>query len=405
LRRAPHSSPDLAPERKRTMPTNPAKFFQRPFRTVSQRPIRDRVIHLLALKNYRTAELLSCLEREGVVEKDKESLGKILQEVANLDANEGSFSLKEHFFKDIQEDWPGYSERDRQTLEVTLSQKAAPSQNATSTSQSPSLGPSERDTPPRTAQVFFACSAAERWNQAKGQGFPWKGPSAGEIVEPVPAILPSCSSAVHNFTSSSPVQIRGFSNSPSMMSKKRRIGHQPSHVQPPAGGLSSFLLPSTSLIPLGMPPSASSISPCTHVVQPTEKLQSSSIPVPAREQEEIPNSNGKKDELGRLKQLHCLDFNEGTRKDTSIASTCSATSNQPDYVRKYVAIVSLEQRQRYKDDFNAEYEEYRNLHSQIDKTVKKFRQFQEQWKSLTAGSEAYQMLLHRILADYQQLQQ
>ncbi|XP_068034714.1 RNA polymerase II elongation factor ELL2-like isoform X3 [Anomalospiza imberbis] len=116
LRRAPHSSPDFVPERKRTMPTNPAKFFQRPFSTVSQRPIRDRV--------------------------------------ASLDANENSFSLKEHFFKDIQVDWPGYSERDRKTLEVTLFQKTAPSPNATSTSQSPSLGPSERNAPPRTAQVF-----------------------------------------------------------------------------------------------------------------------------------------------------------------------------------------------------------------------------------------------------------
>ncbi|NXQ77522.1 ELL factor, partial [Quiscalus mexicanus] len=60
-------------------------------------------------------------------------------------------------------------------------------------------------------------------------------------------------------------------------------------------------------------------------------------------------------------------------------------------IRKYVAIVSLEQRQPYKDDFNAEYEEYRNLHSLIDKTTKKYRQFQEQWKSLIPGSEAYQV--------------
>ncbi|XP_064262206.1 RNA polymerase II elongation factor ELL2-like [Passer domesticus] len=121
--------------------------------------------------------------------------------------------------------------------------------------------------------------------------------------------------------------------------------------------------------------------------------------------EEIPNSNRKKNELGRLKQLHPLDFDEGKRTDTSIASTCSATSNQADYLRKYGAIVSLEQRQCYKDDFNAEYEEYRNLYLKIDKIIKKFRQFQEQWKSLTPGSKAYQLLCQRILADYQQLQQ
>ncbi|NXX32690.1 ELL factor, partial [Nicator chloris] len=60
-------------------------------------------------------------------------------------------------------------------------------------------------------------------------------------------------------------------------------------------------------------------------------------------------------------------------------------------IRKYVAIVSLEQHQCYKDDFNAEYEEYQNLHSQIDKIKENFRQFHEQWKSLSACSEAYQV--------------
>ncbi|RLV62936.1 hypothetical protein DV515_00018793, partial [Chloebia gouldiae] len=99
--------------------------------------------------------------------------------VANLDANENSFSLKEHFFKDIQVHWPGYSKRDRKTLEVTFfsvssvrtttisknplgneglfSLKTVPSPNVTSTSQSLSLGPSERNTPPRTAQVRKVC--------------------------------------------------------------------------------------------------------------------------------------------------------------------------------------------------------------------------------------------------------
>ena len=60
-------------------------------------------------------------------------------------------------------------------------------------------------------------------------------------------------------------------------------------------------------------------------------------------------------------------------------------------IRKYTAIVSLEQRQHYKDDFNAEYEEYRNLHAQIDKINKDFRQFYEQWKCLNPGSETYQV--------------
>lgn len=50
----------------------------------------------------------------------------------------------------------------------------------------------------------------------------------------------------------------------------------------------------------------------------------------------------------------------------------------------------MQQRQRYKDDLNAEDEEYWNLHTQIDKMKRHFRQFHEQQKSLTAGSKAYQ---------------
>ncbi|XP_064260203.1 RNA polymerase II elongation factor ELL2-like isoform X1 [Passer domesticus] len=215
LRRAPCSSPDLVPERKRTMPTNPAKFFQRLSRTVSQRPIRDRV--------------------------------------ANLDANENSFSLKEHFFKDIQEDWPGYTERDRQTLEVTLSRKPTPSQNATSTSQSPSLGPSEGDTPLRTAQ---------------------KRPLASDFLSPV-------------------------------MGKKQRIDQEPSDVQPAAGGHSpSFLdLPSTSCSTFNPSPIVRLISTSTPEEQQKNKFQThSGFPVSARVQGKTPKSKGEEAEVRGAQQ-------------------------------------------------------------------------------------------------------
>ncbi|NXA16472.1 ELL2 factor, partial [Sapayoa aenigma] len=147
---SPRSSADPVPERKRTTPLNPANIVRRIFRGVSRRPFRDRVIHLLALRNYKKPELLARLDRDGVLAKDRDSLGNILQQVANLNPKDNSFSLKEHFFKDIQKDWPGYSEIERQTLKLILSRKAASSPNATSTSHSPSQGSSDRDGPSRT---------------------------------------------------------------------------------------------------------------------------------------------------------------------------------------------------------------------------------------------------------------
>lgn len=49
--------------------------------SVSQRPYRDRVIHLLALKAYKRPELLARLQKDGVSQKDKNSLGAVLQQV------------------------------------------------------------------------------------------------------------------------------------------------------------------------------------------------------------------------------------------------------------------------------------------------------------------------------------
>lgn len=62
---------------------NPANTIRKTHSSssVSQRPYRDRVIHLLALKAYKKPELLARLQKDGVNQKDKNSLGAILQQV------------------------------------------------------------------------------------------------------------------------------------------------------------------------------------------------------------------------------------------------------------------------------------------------------------------------------------
>ncbi|NXU93799.1 ELL2 factor, partial [Xiphorhynchus elegans] len=135
--------------RKRTTPLNPG-ILRGISSGVSCRPFRDRVIHLLALKNYKKPELLDRLQRDGIMPEDRDSLAKILQQVAKRNPEDNSFSLKEDRFKDIQKDWPGYSEVDRQALEIILARQSAPSPNATSASHSTSPGPSDAAGPSRT---------------------------------------------------------------------------------------------------------------------------------------------------------------------------------------------------------------------------------------------------------------
>lgn len=57
---------------------------------VAHRPLRDRIIHLLALKPYRKPELLLWLERERATPKDKTDLTSVLEEVRHL----GHFYVK-----------------------------------------------------------------------------------------------------------------------------------------------------------------------------------------------------------------------------------------------------------------------------------------------------------------------
>jgi len=59
-------------------PSNKRSFLPSP---VAHRSLRDRVIHLLALKPYRKPEVLLWLERERSSPKDKADLTSVLDEV------------------------------------------------------------------------------------------------------------------------------------------------------------------------------------------------------------------------------------------------------------------------------------------------------------------------------------
>lgn len=54
-------------------------------------------------------------------------------------------------------------------------------------------------------------------------------------------------------------------------------------------------------------------------------------------------------------------------------------------------IDSPEQRQRYKNDFNAEYSEYRGLHARIESITRQFTVLDNELKQLQQGTEKYKV--------------
>lgn len=68
-------------------------------------------------------------------------------------------------------------------------------------------------------------------------------------------------------------------------------------------------------------------------------------------------------------------------------------SNLPLFVyhRKYTVIDSPEQRQRYKNDFNSEYSEYRGLHARIEGITRQFTVLDNELKQLQPGTDKYKV--------------
>lgn len=75
----------------------------------------------------------------------------------------------------------------------------------------------------------------------------------------------------------------------------------------------------------------------------------------------------------------------------------------PDYLLKYAAISSSEQRQSYKNDFNAEYSEYRDLHARIERITRRFTQLDAKLKQLLQGTEEYKTIHDQILQEYRKI--
>lgn len=62
--------------------------------------------------------MLSFLFSDGIREKDKDSLGSILNQIAITKDN--SFTLAKHVYADVRPEWPFYTDEDRQILKRLL---------------------------------------------------------------------------------------------------------------------------------------------------------------------------------------------------------------------------------------------------------------------------------------------
>ncbi|XP_047122033.1 RNA polymerase II elongation factor Ell-like [Schistocerca piceifrons] len=91
---------------------------------IMRRPLRERLIHLLAVRPYKKPEVYERLRKDGITDRDRKCVSDVLKQIARM--TENTFHLMRNIWNDVQEDWPFYSEQERQMLKRHKPQNLTP---------------------------------------------------------------------------------------------------------------------------------------------------------------------------------------------------------------------------------------------------------------------------------------
>ncbi|XP_076231438.1 suppressor of Triplolethal [Calliopsis andreniformis] len=121
------SQPRLSSSYKPAVSSNPPAARNQPEKKVSdvmRRPLKERLIHLLALRPYKKPELYDRINREGIKERERSIMTTILKQVAYMRDN--TYQLHRYVWNDVQEDWPYYTEQEKAMLKRRKPQNLTP---------------------------------------------------------------------------------------------------------------------------------------------------------------------------------------------------------------------------------------------------------------------------------------
>ncbi|XP_029430860.1 RNA polymerase II elongation factor ELL3 isoform X2 [Rhinatrema bivittatum] len=350
------------------------------------RPLRQWLLHLLALRPHRKLELLVRLERANINSRDQAEVQAALEAVGRLSPREGSYVLKEELFSQVQKDWLGYTAEEKQQVAQILLRKQS---NGVSTRAfQPPTPPSPPPPPPppplRKPQEFPPKSTEKCGGSLESRN---RHSSKRRKALNSPAQL---APAIPNFCLT-----RELPRAPDSVPKRNSGSLRLNDRQQ---GVTEQCLKDRNLREVHR------LSSGTPDPRPQEK-QSQLYPShkkPKRHKEEEERESSEEEEEDdweeqalRLERYLSYPEDQEQRTESPPSST-----EMPDYFLKYSPISSVEQQQAYEDDFSADYTEYRNLHAKIGKITERFMQLGSKLKKLKPGSMEHKVIEDKILTEY-----
>ncbi|KAK7069776.1 hypothetical protein SK128_022774, partial [Halocaridina rubra] len=338
-----------------------------------KRPLRERIIHLLATANFKKPEIMFRLHNEGLKEKDKRQVMSVLSSVSQVKDN--IHHLSRHLWSEVKEDWPFYSEEEKEAVKRNRPQSHTPPGNESGHS-------------PHTALTASPSPALQGIKRAHEETF---DPTVKRVRNPRCNASRSRKSDVREKNMNNSLQTQHTS---SLLNSKPSINHltngrhhhRREEDQPRInGGIS----PATNSLP------HPSTSPITHS-SPRHRLNGT-------------NHSGTYSPFNSLSNGLTNGYNpphetnghaHGRRSTPSSSPDLHSETEDPPYLRNYTVIVSPEQRSKYKADFNREYDEYQELHTYIEERTSFFKELDDKLKNETVGTDSYNSIRAQIIKEY-----
>ncbi|XP_005470820.1 RNA polymerase II elongation factor ELL [Oreochromis niloticus] len=368
---------------------------------VAHRPLRDRIIHLLALKPYRKPELLLWLDRERATPKDKADLTSVLEEVAKLSPKDHSYSLKDELYRHVQRDWPGYLEEEKQLIHRLLIRKLQPLHS--SQLKSPQSNHSFHKTPGDSPSQLSPAKTLSVKRPSALDPSNIQIPKRQRLLD---KCQPLQSPSHADFGTNGARSSSSHGNSSGHI--KTEFDKTNNHLQGSPNGLySPHKLSGSSTVPKAERTEAAPTAP-TAKPPHTETSMCNDQQFTNSQHKKKRSKKHKDKERERLKadwietspdlkqNQENLQGHEGEKTPVS----CGTAEDLPDYLTKYSTITALEQRQKYNEDFCAEYDEYRALHDRIGAITEMFVQLGSKINTLSPGTQEYKLMEEQILQKY-----
>lgn len=371
---------------------------------VRERPLKERVKHLLALRPYKRPELILRLQKDGLTAGDNDMLDSVLMEVGQLNRRDNTFVLKDGLYKELQKDWPGYTSGDQQLLKRILVRRLfQPQQNLLSVPEA-QVSPL-RDTPNSSPAHRPKHSLPEEYTDPLASKKPRISHLSSKTASDKSRLRSSEQAAHKDVT-----RATGDDRQRNSLDPRKLFDSLQSAVCQQETEVTDRLKPTPCAQeePEGHPQPDSDRPPSPLIVPDLDRHTIK------RKKSKHKHRDHEKERWRDKKERRTHHSSEDPKKKVSLDCTdpeeilfasnvLQADNDTVDYLSTYTKICSQDQRQSYKQDFNKEYSEYRDLHAHIDSVTRQFMELDTQLKQLHHESRKYKTVHNKILQEYRRI--